>query len=100
MSTLLSFPPETDIITEVVHGASRTMDSRHFAEEFVRRRALADKGKMDSMTTVAPQHIGDARSAASGWSEVARKGSGPTGHKSDDTGAFKVVAAKKKAGKK
>lgn len=85
-----------DIITEVVHQNSRTMDSRHFAEEFVRRHALADKGKVD---TAAPSgHTIEAKNA-SGWSEVARKGSTPSAVKQEDT-AFKIVPSKKKGGKK
>lgn len=85
-----------DIITEVVHQNSRTMDSRHFAEEFERRRALADKGKVDA--TAPSGHTTEAKNA-SGWSEVARKGSTPSAPKQEDS-AFKIVPSKKKAGKK
>ena len=97
VSSLLSFPADMDIITEVVHQNSRTMDSRHFAEEFVRRRALADKGKVDAVATSGLH--GAEQKSASGWSEVARKGSTPAAPKQEDS-AFKIVPSKKKAGKK
>lgn len=97
VSSLLAFPADIEIITEVVHQNSSTMDSRHFAEEFVRKRSLADKGKMDT-ANMAAHHSSEAKNVA-GWSEVARKGSAPSAPKAEDS-AFKIVAGKKKAGKK
>lgn len=97
VSSLLAFPNDIEIITEVVHGNSTTMDSRHFAEEFVRKRGLAEKGKLDT-ASVAAHHPSEAK-GATGWSEVARKGSAPSAPKVEDS-AFKIVASKKKAGKK
>lgn len=97
---LLAFPPDTDIIIEAVHSASQTMDSRHFAEEFVRRRGLADKGKVEPSTggaTFFTAHGNDGKGGG-GWSEVARKGPPPT--QKEENSAFKIVATKKKGGKR
>lgn len=98
---LLSLPSDVELVTEAVHMSSRTMDSRHFAEEFVRRRALAEKGKMEAGA------MGSTNSEAkngSGWSEVARRaGTGSAGAAGvavkEEPSAFKVVAKKGK-GKK
>ncbi|KAL8822529.1 MAG: hypothetical protein Q9191_006737, partial [Dirinaria sp. TL-2023a] len=45
-SSLLSLPPEPDIISDSIYVNSQTLDGRHFAQEFVRRRNLADKGQL------------------------------------------------------
>lgn len=95
---LCQFPLEEDLIVESVHANSSTMDSRHFAKEFLRRRALADKGKIQptGSTPVSNQPANENKNGG-GWSEVARKGPA-TAVKEDPT--FKIVAAKKKGGKK
>lgn len=93
-----------------MHGASSTIDSRHFADEFIRRKRLADKGLLDSAVpkSSSPRSVGVDKSG--GWSEVAKKGpvkeAGASG-KDDAAGAngggngyFKVVAAKKKGAKR
>jgi PERQ amino acid-rich with GYF domain-containing protein len=88
-----------------VHSASHTLDSRHFAEEFLRRRKLADKGIIDERNTSSPA---ENKAAGSGWSEVAKKGGATTTTAQQqqqqqqqqqplDSSNFKVVAAKKKA---
>jgi PERQ amino acid-rich with GYF domain-containing protein len=79
-----------------VHSASSTLDSRHFAEEFLRRRKLADKGIIDERNTASPA---ENKAAGSGWSEVAKKGGASTAQQQQqplDSSNFKVVAAKKK----
>lgn len=90
-------------MTEAVHSVSNTIDSRHFAEEFIRRRKQADKGVFDSSTvgkSASPANV-DASKNAGGWSEVAKKSTKEAAPKDDvGTGAFKVVAAKKKSGKR
>jgi PERQ amino acid-rich with GYF domain-containing protein len=119
VSSLTMLPAEADIITEAVHGASSTLDSRHFAEEFLRRKKLADKGLVDAapLKSASPHHAaGDGK--AGGWNEVAKKGplgggkdaAGAGGGKDDPvsaaaaaaggTGMFRVVPAKKKGGKR
>lgn len=100
VNNLLSFPSELEIVTEAVHSVSHTIDSRHFAEEFIRRRKLADKGLVD---TTKPASPAAAASQAGGWSEVAKKNAAvPKQEPKDDlnNGSFKVVPNKKKGGKK
>lgn len=83
-----------------MHSASHTLDSRHFAEEFLRRRKLADKGIIDTTSVSSPSEA----KAGGGWSEVAKKGSQSSQQQQQaatlESGAFKMVAAKKKAGKR
>lgn len=95
---LLQCPPELDLLTEAVHSVSQTIDSRHFAEEFLRRRKLADKGIVDTSSVASP-----ADKNSGGWSEVAKKG-GQSSTAASAPGleqgvGFKVVAAKKKGRK-
>lgn len=84
---------EAEIISDSVYANSQTLDGRRFADEFIRRRKLADKGIVDPVSTSAFADKG----SSGGWSEVAKKGSSNT-HREDDNGnaPFKVVAAKKK----
>lgn len=91
----MSLPPDNDIITEAVHAVSSTIDSRHFAEEFIRRKRLADKGLVD---TAVPKSASPA-SGASGWSEVAKKTTGKETPK-DDLSGFAVKQTKKRGGRK
>jgi PERQ amino acid-rich with GYF domain-containing protein len=88
---LLMLPPDVEIIADSVYANSQTLDGRRFAEEFVRRRRLADKGIVEPAT---PGSL-DAKGGAGGWSEVAKKGPAPMKEESS-TAAFKVVATKKK----
>ena len=99
VNNLLSFPSELEIVTEAVHSVSHTIDSRHFAEEFIRRRKLADKGLVDTTKPASPAATGQA----GGWSEVAKKNASvPKQEPKDELndGSFKVVPTKKKGGKK
>ena len=100
VKTILHLPSEPEILSEAVYANSPTLDGRRFAEEFIRRRKLADKGIIPD--TTAPvgfsTNNGGESKTTGGWSEVAKKG--PTnGAKEEPTSSFKVVAAKKK-GKK
>ena len=99
-STLLILPLDQQIISEAVYANSTTMDGRHFAEEFIRRKKLADKGVVEKQPT--PINDGKSSSTGGGWSEVAKKG-GPSSQnkEADVVGAagFKVVPGRKK-GKK
>ena len=112
---LLTFPFDADLLTEAVHSASSTIDSRHFANEFLRRRRLAEKGIVEASAPGAAGAAADAK-AGGGWSEVAKKGGAPAagagagagaggsasqaagaaGAAGLETGNFKLVAAKKK----
>lgn len=90
MGLLASIPGEPSFIAEVVYANSRVMDGRRFAEEYVRRQKLADKGIIEPASTGS-----NDRSSGGGWSEVAKKGP----PKEEPTAGFKVVPNKKK-GKK
>ena len=92
---------DIDTVTEAVHGASNTIDSRHFAEEFLRRKKLADKGLVD--TTAPPKSASPhnaASNASGGWSEVAKKGPVKEAPKDESNGAFRVVPTKKKGSRR
>lgn len=91
---------DTSIIADAIYASSTTMDGRHFAAEYVRRKKLAEKG------IVEKQPLVDAsKNAASGggWSEVAKRTSGSQPKESEGAGiqgsGFKVVPSRKK-GKK
>jgi PERQ amino acid-rich with GYF domain-containing protein len=100
VADLIFFPTEAELITEAVHGSSSTIDSRHFAEEFIRRKRLADKGLVD--TSTPPKSGSPANAAPGGWSEVAKKGPPKVETPKEDpaNGNFRVVPSKKKGGKK
>ncbi len=79
-----------------MYANSTTMDGRHFAEEFIRRKKLADKGVIEKQPA-APPPATDSKGSG-GWSEVAKKGG--SSQKEDAMPAgFKVVPGRKK-GKK
>lgn len=93
---LSTFPPEASIIADSIYSNSQLMDGRRFAEEYLRRRKLAEKG------VIEPSNIGSGTTFAAaaadksgGWSEVAKKNP----PKEEPTAGFKVVPNKKK-GKK
>jgi PERQ amino acid-rich with GYF domain-containing protein len=92
---LLLLPAETDIISDSVYANSQTLDGRRFAEEFIRRRKLADKGVVDPVNTSA---FSEQKGSTGGWNEVAKKSSSANSNREEETSsaAFKVVATKKK----
>lgn len=95
VQNLVLLPPETEIISDSVYANSQTLDGRRFAEEFIRRRKLADKGIVDpSANSPSPNTPSEPKSGG-GWSEIAKKGPSNTA-KEETNSAFKVVAAKKK----
>jgi PERQ amino acid-rich with GYF domain-containing protein len=81
------------------------MDGRHFAEEFIRRKKLAEKGIIIDKQPSSGAEGKAATSVGGGWSEVAKKG-GPSSTataaptKEADQGlqgtGFKVVPSRKK----
>ncbi|AEO58379.1 hypothetical protein MYCTH_2305668 [Thermothelomyces thermophilus ATCC 42464] len=98
---LLEMPLDPSLLAEAVYGYSTTMDGRHFAEEFVRRKKLADKGIVEKEPISAAN---DPRNSSNGgWSEVAKKGSANSASAAaaakDEIPGFRVVPSKKK-GKK
>lgn len=99
MQQLLQLPPEPEIISDSVYSASQTLDGRRFAEEFIRRRKLADRGVVPDTSAGGSNGFsagtaGENKSGG-GWSEVAKKGPANAA-KEEPSSAFKVVAAKKK----
>ncbi|KAL4778163.1 hypothetical protein BJX76DRAFT_343966 [Aspergillus varians] len=82
-------PAEAEIISDSVYANSQTLDGRRIADEFIRRRKLADKGIVESVSI--------AENNGGGWSEVAKKGSASTPREEDtSSAAFKMVAPRKK----
>ncbi|KAL8347594.1 hypothetical protein RB598_001099 [Gaeumannomyces tritici] len=112
-STLLVLPLDQTLISDAVYASSTTMDGRHFAEEFVRRKKLADKGVVEKQPAggrggASGPGASSATNSDKGWSEVAKKSSGGaaatnggnTGSEGAIQGAgFKVVPGRKR-GKK
>jgi PERQ amino acid-rich with GYF domain-containing protein len=116
-STLMNMPLEPQIITEIIYSSSTTMDARHFSEEFIRRKKLADKGIVEKASTTSTTGAssadltsgknvsGAAGKDTGGWSEVAKKSSGSgsagaSGRGDDIPGAsVKVVQGKRKGRK-
>lgn len=104
-STLLAFPAQADIIADAVYANSKTMDGRHFAQEFIRRKKLAEKGVVEKSSQPASSPSGDNPSTnTGGWNEVAKKSSYKEPSSTNDASimqgaGFKVVPGRKK-GKK
>jgi PERQ amino acid-rich with GYF domain-containing protein len=90
---LADFPAEAGVIADSVYANSQLMDGRRFAEEFLRRKKLADKGVVENAPSAGFSTAGDSKSG--GWSEVAKKGP----PKEESTAGFKVVPNKKKSRK-
>ena len=99
---LLFLPAEAEIISDSVYANSQTLDGRRFADEFIRRRKLSDKGIVEP---VSPSAFGSEQGGGGGgWSEVAKKGSAanasaaatPQREEEASNAAFKVVAPRKK----
>ena len=92
---LLLLPAEAEIISDSVYANSATLDGRRFADEFIRRRKLADKGVVEPVSASA---YVDQKNGG-GWSEVAKKGSSSNVQREPEessNAAFKVVAPRKK----
>ncbi|KAJ4289353.1 kinesin-like protein [Collariella sp. IMI 366227] len=99
---LLEMPLDPSILSEAVYGYSTTMDGRHFADEFVRRKKLADKGIVEK-EPVNPTGSDAKNSSNGGWNEVAKKGGASTSTASipkEEIPGFRVVPSKKNKGKK
>lgn len=98
-STLLVLPLDQTLISDAVYANSTTMDGRHFAEEFVRRKKLADKGVVEKQSagTSRGSNLGGAVSGAGGdnkgWSEVAKKGGNSNGPAAAAAAAVTGVSA-------
>ncbi|KAI0450043.1 hypothetical protein F5B21DRAFT_517708 [Xylaria acuta] len=71
-STLMGFPLMPEIISDAIYANSKTMDGRHFAQEFIRRKKLAEKGVVEKQPVISPS-TDTQSSSAGGWNEVAKK---------------------------
>lgn len=94
---LAVLPLDTGLIADAVYANSTTMDGRHFAEEYVRRKKLAEKGVVEKQTQAEIK----AASSAGGWSEVAKKSGATQARESEpmQSADFKVVPGRKKSKK-
>lgn len=89
---MISLPPNEsasqEIISDTIYTHSSTLDGRHFAEEFLKRRKT-----LGSALDATPATATSSTSGSGGWNEVLKK------EKAKDPGewnsAFKVVAGKK-----
>ncbi|KAH6889197.1 hypothetical protein B0T10DRAFT_48402 [Thelonectria olida] len=100
-ATLDVLPLDSGLIADAVYANSTTMDGRHFAEEFIRRKQQAARGIIEKQPTAAEAKLGGS---TGGWSEVAKKsGTSSTQARESDASilaaGFKVVPSRKK-GKK
>lgn len=101
-STLDVLPLDPSIIADAVYANSTTMDGRHFAEEFIRRKKQAERGIIERQPTAAEAKLGGS---TGGWSEVAKKSNAAASMQARESDAsilasgFKVVPSRKK-GKK
>lgn len=93
VTVLMALPLEVDITSEAVYGAHETIDSRHFAEEIIRKRKLAEKGVIEP-AVVTPTTMG--QSSNGGWSEVAKKSAVPV--PKEEANEFKVIPKRRGKG--
>ena len=102
ITTLLDLPAEPEIISDSVYAASNTIDGRRFAEEFIRRRKLADRGVVPDAPTsnFSASNGGESKNGGGGWSEVAKKGGTGSVVVEKEAPGFKVVSGKKKGAKR
>jgi PERQ amino acid-rich with GYF domain-containing protein len=103
-NTLMALPLESDTIADAVYSMSDTINGKHFADEFIRRKKLADKGVVQPAgASSSSLDAKKAGSSSGGWSEVAKKGgnrdSSSAAGSTDGLPGFKVVPSRKK-GKK
>jgi PERQ amino acid-rich with GYF domain-containing protein len=95
---MIQLPPNEstskEIISDTVYTHSPTLDGRHFADEFLKRRKALGSALDGAISSGAVSSPSNANSGSgSGWNEVLKK------EKKDQSGewnsAFKVVAGKK-----
>lgn len=93
---MVSLPPNEsstqEIISDTIYAHSSTLDGRHFAEEFLKRRkALGTALDVTIVSLVTPP----SSSGGSGWNEVTKKEKTPKDPSGEWNSAFKVVSGKK-----
>ena len=90
---IVDFPLEVDLLAEAVYGSSDIVDGRRFAEEFIRRRRLADKGIIEDNKALP---TAESKNTNGGWNEVAKKGPVSVPKEDATAAGFKVVSKKPK----
>lgn len=91
---LRDFPPEASIIADSIYANSKLMNGNDFAVEFLRRRALSERGIVEPASNGSGAGFSSDKSG--GWNEVAKKGPPKV---EEPTAGFKVVPNKKKGRK-
>jgi len=96
----MELPLDASILQDALYANSNTMDARHFAEEFMRRKKLAEKGITEKSDH--PISSGTPVPSNGGWNEVAKKGGkvDAVTAVAGGLGDFRVVPSKKGRGKK
>ena len=115
VKNLISYPLEEDLISDAIYGNSQTLDGRRFAREFITRKKEVDKGGkiFDSAAsnfvmggggsadnTKASSSSASGGGSGGGWNEVAKRAPAVAREDSGSSANFKVVAGKKKGGKR
>ena len=97
----MAFPLVPEIISDAIYANSKTMDGRHFAQEFIRRKKLAEKGIVEKQPVNSPST--DAQTASgggcSGWATKSSRKDNIIYTSSIQGAGFKLVPSRKK-GKK
>lgn len=102
---MVSLPPNesttSEIISDTIYAHSSTLDGRHFAEEFLKRRkqlgsSLDPTPSTSTTTTMGSSSAKESSTGggAGGWNEVLKKEKGKDAS-GEWNSAFKVVAGKK-----
>ena len=100
---MLSLPPNEsssqEIISDTIYAHSSTLDGRHFAEEFLKRRkalgTALDATIIPSSTTATTTNTPTQSGSGSGWNEILKKENKTKDPSGEWNSAFKVVAGKK-----
>jgi PERQ amino acid-rich with GYF domain-containing protein len=84
------------LITEAVHQASQTINSKHFADEFVKRyKPAAQATQQDTPPVPSLPPVTNGAASTGVWNEVVKK-SPASNAPADNSGNFKVVSKRKK----
>ena len=92
---IVSLPPNEsttqEIISEAIYSHSSTLDGRHFAEEFLKKRRALGSAVEGAVHALSPSTM----STGGGWNEVLKKEKVAKDPSGEWNSAFKVVAGKK-----
>jgi PERQ amino acid-rich with GYF domain-containing protein len=95
---MVSLPPNEsstqEIISDTIYANSSTLDGRHFAEEFLKRRKALGNA-LDTAVVSQTSSPSSGTGGGSGWNEVLKKEKVPKDPSGEWNSAFKVVSGKK-----